>query len=260
VPVFISKERKVKAIIVLLLIPIVIVLVSCSSENPIGPVINQTWGTLNYFSYEVHDNWKYRVIYPNLGDTLELWYYIFGTEYIAPYEGYQRAILVNEIPTGYYYLDALQRNALYNFNPDISKWVLFYKLPFINDNSWESETNYRDFQNDEWKITLEVDVLQRESVSVIAGDFEDCVKIFRRETHIPIDTTAGDSTLYYEEERWFAPDVGLIKWRMIDTNDEDLRNAVVELKRAYHERYTGTSSFLQSESELVFSDWSNMVR
>lgn len=224
----------------LLILIIALSIISCS-KNPIGPAIKQTWGTYDYFSYGLYENWEYIEIYPNVPDTINFWLYCFGQEYIKPYKGWQIGIIINGVPTGYYYLDALTSEAMYNSNPYGRVWWLMYELPFIVGNEWHTETIYLDFNDVEWKRTFDAKVIGRGDVSVIAGDYKGCVKILENVKDCLVDTTNGDSSYYWTMEEWFAPNVGLIKWVITSTDVEELENAYGILTKRYHSIYNPSS-------------------
>ena len=231
-----------RIIIALIFIITIIVFISCTTENPIGPAIKQTWGTYDYFSYGLHENWEYIERYPYENDSSDYWLYIFGQEYIKPYTGWQVGILIDGIPTGYYYVNAETSEGVYNCNPYGRVWWLMYKIPFIVGDKWHSETIYMDFYDEEWQRTFDVEVIGREDVSVIADDYEDCVKLKVRLKDSLVDTTSGDSSYYYVREAWYAPNIGLIKWVIIETDVEVWTDASCILKKRYHKRYEGSSS------------------
>lgn len=247
--------KKNRIFLIFLFIVTTILLTSCSSENPIGPAIRQTWGTYDYLSYGMWENWKYIERYPFENDSFEVWYYIFGREFRKPYKGWQIAIFIDGEFTGYYYLNITTSEAMYNFNPGISDWWLIYEFPFIIGNKWHSETIVKDSNDDEWKRTIDAEILAREDISVVAGDYEDCVKLLVRIENSLIDTTGGDSSYYYVREEWCAPNVGLVKWVITETDVEAWRNASRILKKRYHRVYTGSSGALQYRDSDKITYW-----
>lgn len=225
------------------LYPLIIALsiVSCSRRNPIGPVIKQTWGTYDYFSYGLYENWEYIEVYPNVPDTVNYWLYCFGQEYIKPYNGWQIGIIINGVPTHYYYLDASTSEAVYNSNPYGRVWWLMYELPFVKGNEWHSETIYLDFDGVEWKREFNAKVVGRGDMSVIAGDYKDCVEILVSIKDSIVDTANGDSSYSRVIEEWFAPNVGEIKWVVTKTDVEDWKGAYGVLTKRYHRIYNPSS-------------------
>lgn len=244
----------------LLFIIIAITFTSCSSENPIGPAIRQTWGTYDYFSYGIYENWKYQETYPYMDFTYELWFYIFGQEYREPYDGWQIAIFNDGEYTGYYNLNALASQAMYRYNFDINEWVLWYEIPFVIGNKWHSETSFKNLDDREWKEILDVEVVARTDISIGAGDYEDCVKLLMTVKNSLVDTTSGNSSYYYVKEEWYAPNVGLVKWVIIETDVEAWRDASRILKKRYHRVYTGSSSAFQYRDSDKITYWERIPK
>jgi len=253
--------RKKRVFLVLLLIVTAILLFSCSGKNPIGPTIRQTWGTYDYFGYGKYQNWKYIERYPHEKDSFEVWYYIFGTEYIKPYEGWQIWLLIDGVNTWLYHLDAKTDNAVYNYNPYTSDWVLFYEIPFVIGNRWYSSTTFEDELFVQWKEERRVEVVGRENVSVIAGDYEDCYKILNKKNY---SMFGGDSTYYYNMEMWYAPHIGLVKWIITETDIIEWKDASRVLKKKYYERFSGSANGFQEQqsenSSWILGSWEFIVR
>lgn len=213
---------------------------SCSKENPVGYGINQIWGTTEYMPYDWYFNWQYQVDIPADSSQFELWYYVFGKEYIKPYSGWEVAIIYDGVPSGYYYLDANPGNGIYRFNPDVGEWVLIYELPIIDGNGWHSETFYLDAQEREWREKLDAIVRCKEEVEVIAGSYENCLKIYLRVIDFLVDTTGNDSSYYYEMHEWYAPNVGLIKWEVTNSDISEFVGQRGLLKRKFTEPFAGS--------------------
>lgn len=227
------------------------ILTSCTSKNPLGPTISQAWGTYDYFGYGKYKNWKYIERYPNQNDSFEVWLYIFGTEYIEPYKGWQIWLFIDGVNTWLYSLDAKTDNAVYGYNPYTTDWVLYHEIPFVIGNKWYSSTTFEDGLFVQWREERRVEVVARENVSVIAGDYEDCYKILSKENY---SMFGGDSTYYYNMEMWYAPYIGLVKWVITETDIVEWKDASGVLKKKYYERFAGSTNSFQ-EQQLRNSSW-----
>jgi hypothetical protein len=240
--------KKINILFILLSLFVATLFYSCSKENPVGYGINQIWGTTDYIPYDWYFNWQYQVDIPADSSQYELWYYVFGKEYIEPYSGWQIAIIYDGVPSGYYYLNANPGDGIYNSNPYGRVWWLTYEFPFIVGNRWHSETIVLDTKEREWRREIDVKILNKEDMDVIAGNYENCIKLYIKVTNSLVDITANDSSYYYEMHEWYAPNVGLVKEEIFDSDIEEWIGIRYLLKRKFTEPFTGGSGSLQSES------------
>jgi len=219
-----------------ILLPLIVLfasfsIISCSKENPVGVLIRQTWGNYDYFTYKLHATWEYQANYPADNSYVNITHYIFGQEYIAPYTGWQVVVSYFGVPQ-YYYLDAKTEDAIYGYIPSIEEWSLRYSVPLIIGNKWHVEMKTIDFYTDiEYKVTIIREIIGRESVSIMAGTFENCFKLIMHEEWEAVDTTFADSNYYYDAECWYAPYVGLIEMIVINTDKQYLEGYSKILKQ-----------------------------
>jgi len=216
---------------------------SCTSENPLEPAIRQAWGSYDYFPYKVNMAWVYSVKYPSENLSLSVMYIVSGREYFAPYNGWQISVLIGGVPT-YYTVYAETDEAIYNYNPEPEEWLLEYKIPFVIGNKWDYKTVLTNPVNGiEFNVNVHKEVISREVISVTAGDFKNCVKVYEHINFSSTDPIYHDSSYYYIQECWYAPDIGLIKEIIIETNKDYLTDYSCILNQFYENYYQTTSNF-----------------
>jgi hypothetical protein len=236
----------IKKMVLFVLLPLLISIMffSCS-ENPVGPVIRHIWGTSDYFPYEIYMNWKYEVEDPGYNLDYELWHYVDEKVYIQPDSGWAVVAIIDDIPL-YYFLIAERLDGIYRHTSE-SGWLLEYELPFVIGSKWNLESSFTDSLLGEVTEKIDVEVLDREKVSVIAGTYEDCVKLKMDVSVSIVDTAGNDSSYYYKQYEWYAPNVGLVKWVIYDSDIPEMVGGNGMLKKKFKEYYFSGSGGFQSK-------------
>lgn len=227
-------KKKKKSLFILLPFLTSIIFFSCS-ENPVGPVINHIWGTSDYFPYEIYMNWKYEVENPALDLQYELWRYVDVKVYKQPDSAWVIVDIINDIPLYYFYV-AERVDGIYRSSEE-SGWWLEYELPFILGSKWESESSLTDSLLGEVTQKIDIEVLCRENVNTMAGNFEECVKLRVDVSVSIVDTSGADSSYSFKQYEWFAPNVGLVKWVIYQSDIPEMVGENGLLKRKFKEYY-----------------------
>jgi len=246
--------KKNKVFFVFLITAIAIVFTSCTGKNPLEPAIKQAWGGYDYSPYRQNMAWAYSVKYPSENLSVNLMYLVSGREYFEPYNGWQVSVFIDG-QAAYYTVYAKTDEAIYNYNPDPEEWTLEYEIPFVIGNKWGYETLVEDpITEVEWNIKVNKEVMLKEDVSVTAGNFEDCAKVKEIIKWSSADSIYQDSSYYYILVCWYAPNIGLIKRLVIETDKDYLTNYSMILNKFYKDFYSASSSFQLGIPEVVTNE------
>jgi hypothetical protein len=192
--------------------------ISCTSENPLEPTIRGIWGDYDYLPYEIGYTWTYNVNVPRDTVSYNMSYSVASREYQEPYNAWKVNVLFEWIIIGYQYI-AKENNAIYYFCFYTEEWAMFRRFPFVIGNTWNDMATVTNPDSVVYyRFEISGEVIGREHVSVKAGNYENCVVIKERQNYTALDPLYEDSSYYYDQKLWFAPNVGRVKLEVTESN------------------------------------------
>ncbi len=230
---------------------LVLLLHSCTSDNPLTPAIRDAWGEYNYFPYVLNVAWFYEMSYPPDTTTYEVRYHIDQTGYLEPYLGYRMVIAIEDIIiTSQAW--AITEEKVFQNNWDANGWFLQYVTPFVLENRWSEHIVYT-IPPVTYNVNIEKEVVERKTLTVPAGTYEDCVKFREHFQYTAADLQYADSSYYYTLERWYAPNIGLIREDIVASDRPGLAGGRMVMKQ-FITNYQGSSAFGDEEGMSTIID------
>jgi len=244
--------KKMKSIYVILFILVAICSTSCTGKNPLEPIINQAWGNYDYFPLARDMAWYYIESYPYDSSSYEIVRWVCGRSYREPYYGWAVCEMVDGVSMGYYYLYANTNEGIYNYYSYPEKWCLLYQVPFVIGNKWSFESTMQKSNGQLIHRTLKGEVMSREDMKTEYGEYKDCIKLLISVKDSFVGSPVNDSSYYFIDEVWFAPNIGRVKWVTVDTDiDYWLGNSLVLTK--YFKEYYISSNNLPANNPVTFN-------
>lgn len=204
---------------------------SCTSNNPLAPAIKDAWGDYDYFPFGLNVAWLYDLTYPSDTVTYEFLYHIDQVGYLDPYLGYRMVISVEGIviasPAW-----AVTEEEVFQNNWDENGWFLQYVTPFVLGNRWDEHV-VSSIPPVTYNVDIEKEVKARKTGTVPAGTYEDCIKFREEFRHTAADLQYADSSYYYVLERLYAPNIGLIREEIVESDVPGLAGAVMAMRQFY---------------------------
>ena len=192
--------------------------ISCTKDNPLESVIREIWGDYDYLPYAIGYTWTYNVNVPQDTVSYNMTYNVAAREYQEPYNAWKINVLYEWIIIGYQYV-AETDNAIYYFYFYNEQWAMFSRFPFVIGNSWSDAATVTDRDSIVYyRFEIHGEVTGREEVSVRAGTYENCAVVREQHRYIALDPMYEDSSYYFYQNVWFAPNVGMVKLEVTESD------------------------------------------
>jgi hypothetical protein len=233
-------EQKSMFLAALIAILAMCLLISCTSENPLTPVIKDAWGDYDYFPFAVGTAWLYDAHYPQDSLTIEWLEHVDLMGHLDPYTAYRMRIVVDGVFLGYVIWAEPDEEVL-SYDPYEDEWLLEYVVPFVLGNKWEEHTLVST-DPVTYLVHTERKVTGREHITVPAGTFVDCIKLREKITWTATDLQYADSSFYYVKDCWCAPNIGILKWVVRESDIPAMVGNSLVLKEFFRS-YQGSHGF-----------------